>query len=626
MRRYVMVLITVQLLIPAAASAVTTTVTQPAGGTRFFVDGANPPTIHYAGTADVAAVDLKCVTSQGGSPAIGTLPLATNVPVTAGSWSVDAPWPTNGSGLCEIFAIDHNSPPPTTNSDLAPLTGAKVYPGYVDLSKHAGKTYDYYASMNGPGGYYDFDSFGDCTMDFGQLAQLHEYDSSIFDCNGYVESADRTATSPQPSVKVDDQPAYPTYYIGSDGALRDLPGWTGLTLNLEADAGAWHLTSREGIFRCANSNAFPPNTCTGFAPTGLALDVDERQSADGRTLVQDLRFVNETDQAHTLSLVLNQTSVDTRQWFFPGTGGFQDYALNASPATVAPSVATIRNQLDPPTPEGLLKGVGAITYAATPSAEQFWDANDFFAQKYTNLTIPAGRATRVHFIYNIAATAAGLDGQVAAAEASIGAPPAISVTSPATATAAPYTLTGTVSAPEGLNALSVNGQPAAFAGDGTFSVPETLVAGANAFTLTATDELGRAARSPFSVTLATTTPPPGNPLAVTFGRSGRPSVKGRSVSTGSTAGCPGAGPDCTVAARATANPHKAAKVLVAAKRSLTVKAGATAKIKLKLSKAAAKLLKRRHRLKIVLVLTGTRTGATTATATRTITLKLKKKR
>lgn len=82
-----------------------------------------------------------------------------------------------------------------------------------------------------------------------------------------------------------------------------------------------------------------------------------------------------------------------------------------------------------PAPEGITKGVGAITYAGTPSSETFFDPNVEFVQRYTNLTIPAGKAVRLLFVYSMNATSAGLDGQVATAEASIGAPPAISVTS-----------------------------------------------------------------------------------------------------------------------------------------------------------------------------------------------------
>src|SRR5690242_17951916 len=157
MRRYVMCLITVLLLVPSTASAITTAVTDPPTGTRFFVDGSNRPTIHIAGTSDVISgqVDLKCVSGQGNVSGIGTNPLGVASTDGSGNWAADVVWPSNGTGLCEIFAVAHNTIP-MFNSDLNGLTGSKVYPGWLDLSTYNGQAYDYYASMNATGAYYDF--------------------------------------------------------------------------------------------------------------------------------------------------------------------------------------------------------------------------------------------------------------------------------------------------------------------------------------------------------------------------------------------------------------------------------------------------------------------------------------
>jgi Glucodextranase, domain B len=314
--------------------------------------------------------------------------------------------------------------------------------------------------------------------------------------------------------------------------------------------------------------------------------------------------------------VLDQSTVDPRQWFFPGTAGFQGYSTNDSPSVVAPGVATIRNQLNAPNPESILKGVGGITYTTTPSAEQFVTNGDVFVQKYTNLSIPAGGTTRLEFIYTMDDTAAHLDTRIGSAESSFGASPAITVTSPDKATAAAYTLSGTVTAPEGLNGLTVNNAPVAVATNGSFSVPETLANGANAFTLAATDELGRTTTTPFSVTLSTG-PPPGNVAAVVFGRKGKVTLKGRTLTTALTASCPGTGPDCSITAVATSGRKKAGSA------KATVKANATAGLKIKLTKAGAKLLKRKH--KLTLKLTGKRNGAANSSVTSTVKLKTKKK-
>ena len=126
--------------------------------------------------------------------------------------------------------------------------------------------------------------------------------------------------------------------------------------------------------------------------------------------------MSEDNQQHTLSTTLNQTSPLPREWFFPGTAGFQDYPLEANPSVAAPAVATIRNRDSGSADPDITKGFGAITYGSTPYEEEFWNAGRYFVQRYSNMTIPAGKAVRIEFIYNLAAGSSGLDSQVAAAE------------------------------------------------------------------------------------------------------------------------------------------------------------------------------------------------------------------
>ena len=402
---------------PSTASAVTTSVTGvTAGGiSRFIVDVSNPPMVHFTGTADVASVDLKCVSSQAGG-GFSALTIADNVTVTSNAFATDAAWPSEG--LCEVFAVNHGASV-TSNTDLNGLSGMKVYPAYFDFSQTSGKTYDYYVQAEGSGAEVGFDSFGDCTMDYAQLVQLHEYDGQPFDCNGYVERIDQAAGGDTPSIRVDTHPAVPAYYIGSEG-LGAVPGWTDVTFGVFDDAGSWRVEGHEGIYRCAGDDTFPPSSCAAFTSTGVRLDVTETLSPDARTIVQKLRFVSEDNQQHTLSTTLNQTSPLPREWFFPGTAGFQDYPLEANPSVTAPAVATIRNRDSGSADPDITKGFGAITYGSTPSEEEFWNAGRYFVQRYSNMTIPAGKAVRIEFIYNLAAGSSGLDSQVAAAESSIG--------------------------------------------------------------------------------------------------------------------------------------------------------------------------------------------------------------
>ena len=340
------------------------------------------------------------------------------------------------------------------------------------------------------------------------------------------------------------------------------------------------------------------------------MNLDERLSPDGRMLVQQLRIASEDAREHVVSTVLNQTTADARQWWFPGTSGFQDYAVGASPSVVAPAVATIRTA-----------GFGAITYAVKPAAEVFWDPGDAFTQRYPSRVVPAGNAIRFEFVYAMAAGVSVLNAEAAAAEASIGGPPSIAVTSAGDADTPAYTLTGSVAAPETLNALTVNNQAVAASADGAFAFPVSLGEGANTFTLRASDELDRIATKVFTVTLTTPgggdgppPPPPVKPPPVAFETTGKPALKRRTVTTGVIATCPGLGPDCTVSARATAAGHATA-------RTLNVAANASVAVRVTITKAAARRLRRKRRLAVVLALTGAREDADGTTLTRTLTLR-----
>lgn len=605
----------VWLLLPAVpATALTTTITAPVSGTRLVVDAAAPPTVHVEGTASTGpSVDVLCVSQQSGEPDLTVVPIAESVPVDKHAFAADVTWPAD-PGLCEVYAVQPGSTPTGTN-DLNGLKGSLVYEAATDTSSADGRVYDYDVFMDGPDGAYDLGSFGACTVSYGELVQQHDEEASIFDCNGYLEASDPTSDSDAPGLTVDGEPAYTTFTIGDDDTLNALPGWSGLTYAVSDDAGGFHVTSHEQIYRCTGT------PCAAFAPTGLGANIDERLSPDGRVLEQRLRIVSEDGKQHVLSAVLNQTTADARQWRFPGTGGFEDYAIGAAPSVIAPAPATIRNRVGNETPDpDVMTGFGAITYAVTPSAEVFWDPSDSFTQRYPGRAVPAGKAIRFEFVYSIAAGSADLNAEADAAEASIGAAPSITVKSARAVAPRAYMLSGTVKAPEGLNSFTVNNQSVSVAGDGSFSVPETLGAAPGAFMLEATDELGRTTTTPFSVFSSTTgpPPPPPNPLAVVLGKSGKPKLKGRVLTTGYTASCPGTGPACSITATASAGRKKAAS------GRATVNPGAKAKIKVKLTKAAAKQLRRKHKLKLSLKLTGKRKGAATTTTKKALKLSLRR--
>ena len=221
----------------------------------------------------------------------------------------------------------------------------------------------------------------------------------------------------------------------------------------------------------------------------------------------------------------------------------------------------------------------------------------------------------------MAAGVSVLNAEAAAAEASIEGRADRRDIPPGDADTPAYTLTGSVAAPETLNALTVNNQAVAASADGAFAFPVSLGEGANTFTLRASDELDRIATKVFTVTLTTpgggdgpAPPPPVKTPPVAFETTGKPALKRRTVTTGVITTCPGLGPDCTVSARATAAGH-------ATGRTLNVAANASVAVRVTITKAAARRLRRKRRLAVVLALTGAREDADGTTLTRTLTLR-----
>lgn len=618
MRRFIPLPFAVLLLVPAGASAFTftSTVTSPASGTRLVFDHASPPHLTVSGTTNsVGPVDLECVRGTAGSTGVFATLLAGSVPVSSGTFTAnDVAWPTND--LCDVFAVEAGTNP-TTEADLAGATGALVYSAISFPRTTGGKLFDFDVDLSSTQAYDQLESFGGYPMEYQAPIDTFKYAPFVLDGGAVLLNHDPSASTPTPSLLIDGLPAYSTAYIGYS-SLNALGGWNALAFSVTDDSGTFHVVSHEDTFDCSGGtapDAFPPNTtsCGGFANTGVGVVADERVPGDGRTVIQNITYTSDDGKSHTIAPALNDITEVARDWLFPGTADFLPYATGQSPSTIAPGPATIRNRVSGDASQGF----GAITYVRQPVNEVFTLPGSQFTEHYQPITVPAGGSVRFEFVYSIDTTSAGLDGLVAADQALIGAPPATTVTSPASTTNAAYTLTGNVNAPERLNGFTVNDQPAAVGSDGSFSVPETLAAGANTFTLKASDELGRTTTTPFTVTLGS--PPAGAPpKSVRFARRGKLRVKGLVVTTGLTATCPGTGPSCSISVTATSARKPAGK------GSVTVKAGATVAIRLKLTKKAAALLKRRHRIKLALKLSGRRSGAATTTARRTITLKVRR--
>ena len=511
MRPRVVLASVIWLLLPTGpAIALTTAITEPASGTRLVVDQTSPPPVHFAGTASSgSSVDLMCVSSETGSSDLTTVPIASNVDVVQHAFAVDAPWPAD-PGLCEAYAVASGTVP-TKASDLSGLTGALVYEASSDASIANGKVYDFSTFMAGSAGAYGVGSFGACGVSFGELVRLHEVEGSVFDCNGYPEATDPTAATDAPSIVVDGHPAYPTFSIGDDDVLSALPGWTGLTFAVSDDAGSFHVTSHEELYRCSAGpapDAFPPSSSRASRrPGGRRAG---RQALGGWTDARPGPSLRQRGRPRARSDGRAQPDHGGRSPVaFPRHKRLPGLRDRGRPVGDRPG-----GRDDPQSRRlrhsrpGHHQGLRGDHLRGTAGGGGVLGPERYFTQRYPDRTIPAGKAARLEFVYTIAAGSSALAALTAAAEESIGGPPLIALTSTGSVTAAAYTLTGTVTAPETLNDLKVNGQPVPVATDGSFSTPATLAEGANPFTVTASDELGRVTTTTFSVILTTTGEPP----------------------------------------------------------------------------------------------------------------------
>lgn len=627
MSRHVLFLVTVLLLLPATAGAVplTTTITTPAPDARIVSSEDVPSTMHVTGTSTgVTAVDIVCVKTYTANtnPTIQHIGgAADNVAVAGdGSFSVDVPPP--GTSLCKLLAINHGTTP-VTDADLAYASGPRLLVARVTFDDTAGKHRDFYGWLTGTQGAYDFDSIGDCTLDDSYITQGTKFLSYSLYCNGWVQPADPLDSS-KPDVVVDGHPAYGTGAMG-DSAFTAATSWTPLSASISDDGSQFTLHSHEQLWRCATGtapDAFPTDAtkCGDVAATGVGVTIDEVMSNDGRVVTQRLRFTSDDNSQHALSLgILQHLSPAGREFLFPGLPAFAPFADGTSVSPIAGATATIESRVPGAPDPDPTQGMASITYAVTPQAETFYhySGRSTFVMRYPQVVVPAGKAFRIDFAYATAAGSAELSTLQAAAEATISGPPAIAFTSPQSASSAQATITGRVTAPEPINSVTVNDTPVTLAADGGFSFPATLVASTpTTFTASATDELGRTTTATQTVTFA----PPPPPARATIRRTGKPRIKGRVLATGWTVACPGSGPACVATVMAKASVPKAARVIAAGKRRITVKPGASAQVRLTLTRRAYRALKQRHRLRVALTLAATRSGAATTTAKRTLKL------
>jgi hypothetical protein len=253
------------------------------------------------------------------------------------------------------------------------------------------------------------------------------------------------------------------------------------------------------------------------------------QSDNGRTVLVTDSWSSTDGSEHQLKLHYENGEDNCcggPQWAWPGQEptGFETADVVDGPFTAPDSMTgRVEGTVTPSVTYPAL----ALTWDTAPSRARYFGSSCCpsgalrFMLDYDSVTVPASGTKALRFVYSTDTTQGGVDAKATQARDAWAAP-TVTMTSPANGTTvntSTVNVQGTALDNVGVASLVVNGTPVTPAADGSYSVPVSLAAGANALTATAKDAAGNTATASGSVTY---TPLPGPPAVV---RCVVPSVK-----------------------------------------------------------------------------------------------------
>lgn len=643
------------LLIPATAQAGVTssTVNQPADGSTFTYDQLGPaqPDVTIAGTSngtDTDTVDIICDDNSGTPGAIRYIKTGVAV-ATDGSFSTTIARSKIIPGPCVIRAITGSVDPATlTLSDFAgPRVMVPRYRKQLTLpdGTNAGHLYDFYTWQQATLAGSDYLSVGSCGLCDSKLFYPGSFTSSnyLWFANGALYGDERTGRA---YAQIDGRnaiaPGDPFFqFRPSVTQAYTQPGFPVLTYSFSDGPGPGELTINETdpFVHCfGQESAWPPASsgdCPSFVPTGVVLDRQIVQSADGRTIWITDTWRSTDGAAHTLDLDYDQyfaDSPDHPSFEFPWVGSA--YATHVAGDTIpgpAGGPATLFVRGDALALDGNTQyPQGALTFQPAATLAHFYGTTgvrNFYLRFH--VVVPAGGTSTVSQVFNMATTRADLDAMSSAAEDKLS-PPTVSITAPAngTVTSTPSALvSGTATDNKGVTSFTVNGVPTTLGAGGSWSRSVALAPGANTITAAASDAAGNTTQAQETITYA--------PVHVSV-RSRRIRVVGFTVLLPVT--CTAApGTRCLgdvlettrvkTAGRGRASGVAArTRAVTVGRKSFSIPAGRTQVVRVKLSAKGRRLLRRsrRHRLPVALTVRfrNPATGRATTASVVHLTLKL----
>lgn len=566
----------------ASADAIepaTSQITSPAGPTYALNNESESPppaeVIKIEGTTNIGGtVAIRCYF---GATAKDSLLLGDAVPNGSGAFSLNVEAKSLHIGPCVLRAVpaaDNEAHPPGDASEEAadPFHGPRIVGSVFRVFAESKSPYDYEVESDTLSGYYDFESVGDCGLDYSQLFAPNSLTPSdyLFDCNAALYQRDDppSGSSTRSELQIDGANAYgpaTADYVNEKiqeelktdkEPLRPVPGapQVAVTTTLEHSTGLVTIHEVDPIVKCSPSTAFPPTaaSCASFVSAGVQLE-RTWQTSDANQVAWMTDTWRSTDGApHSLNALYDQELVNADEtggaYEFPGNSTFSP-AAKGQMVTLPSGSGAIYYKEDAATPGGGdgIHPQGAIVYDTRPTEQlsvyQSTEAKEVFngfEMPYQH-TIPAGGTYTLRMAFVQAYTLSEVE--TLANEALASYHPTLTIGKPAngeTVSTSSVTVSGTTSDSEGTPTLTVDGKAVSVGAGGAWSIGLTLNKGANTITAVATNQIGLTAEKSVSVTY--TLPPPPVAHASQVGTS-----KGKNGEVTFTLACKGtAGTTCEV--------------------------------------------------------------------------------
>jgi hypothetical protein len=380
---------------PAHADASYTRITTPSSPHAVLDDG-GVPHVSLAGTASagISKVDIYCTRGLGSSAEHQLI--ASNVPVTSGSFAVTSAVPDLGDAgpVCRLQAVPQGvSPQPELTTSF---TGPDLYVDTLTRTSVGPTTVDFMLTGGTAHGQLTARSAGSCGD--GSLASLAPALTATQASDGCVGSLGAEGGS----VVVDGHPAMlPIGVLAHTGDTSPL----GLSVHV-AKNGRLTWTETSTLMRCSATDVFPPpspGACGDVVSTGVQYRRTSTYDATVNQVRQRDSFGSLDGHAHRVrvSYGMAATPPPTGALGFAFPGGSKTFHGSTAGRTITGltrQAATILVRTDRYAAEGDPQaGTRAITYSRPPTRLAFSGSDaTVFAMSY-RLSVPANGAARLGF-------------------------------------------------------------------------------------------------------------------------------------------------------------------------------------------------------------------------------------